>query len=461
MSTSAEHPKQLRGERPQQAAETTIHFLSLCNTFVFYSVDLVLLLFLRHVHMTTTSDLSVFTLSYSLECLMPFVGNAPLGYLSNRFGTVRVMLFTNIFVALGLFVLCFARTSRTLFLLAFSMFSVSSCFRMLRTSLLADVVAPSRRTSVMTVHELMRPISELAAPAFWLAVQLWRGSYTVFYGALVVDRFSIVFLTGAAIMLLKAVIVSALLTPLDHWSSSTVADNASGNDVEALVINPNNSYGALEEGESETVVQTAEETARRVRVSRMRWVMLLCFILLCSRFTLSMYDVLFQPILINYFSASDAAVGHIYLLVSVLAIIPLLAGATLARWLRDRALLLSGLLLQAVGATLALPWGGAGVSKLRVIGAYMCVVKAATLMYAAALSLLTKKVGTPRSAQLLGGVWSTVNAAPAVAQFTVAATCVRLFGTWWFVLLGIPVLLAIAPMLHPKVWRAMGEDDER
>lgn len=167
----------------------------------------------------------------------------------------------------------------------------------------------------------------------------------------------------------------------------------------------------------------------------------------------------FQPVLINVFHTSDAKLGLIFELVAIFAIVPPLLVALLSKYLKDRQILVIGLISKILGMALFLPLFGP-VREWQVIAGFLLIIKASIFFSTASMSLFTKLLGSMSTSSLIGLLASGSNIGPAVAQIALADHIVKLFGSFRFGLFAIPAIISLVMIVHPKYWRRLNPERE-
>lgn len=415
------------------------------------SLESPLLLFMNEVGFTNAQHVSFYVRTVSIGLLVPVLSAIPLGHLASHFGAGITLSYAFLFVSLGFALICISRSSKLIFLAGYIMYSVCSGMRILRFSIIADLVSTEDRTLVMAVQQLMIPIGALISPCVWiLIVRLWHSEIEVVQSILVIDRFTLSYAFGMFVAVSASFLCYTKLRKTSADTEITESSNPSNERLSGNSIEESNQslngYGSCNLPAPLKIVGIAE--LKHYRNTRLCF---FAFLLLCIRLILAVFLALFQPVLIHRFGAGDEEVGRVYLLIGILSLIPPALVALASKLADDRQILLFGLVIELMGASMYLPFFSF-LEKWQVIIGYLLVIKASAFFNTATISLFTKVLGPMGSAKNLGYVWSIANVLPAVVQISFASQIVGLFSTWKFSLFLVPIIIALSMTLCPAGW---------
>lgn len=206
----------------------------------------------------------------------------------------------------------------------------------------------------------------------------------------------------------------------------------------------------------ETIDGERHRTTSFYRFSRFAFYSL---IMLGVRTSTMVLAVSFQPILLDIFGVSESELGHAYLIVAIVALIPPLVVALLSGRLSDRVILSVGLALKLCGWMLFMPlWRR---SKWNVIAGYVLVLKASMFFVPTTISLFTKIMGElNHGITSLAWLWSIANLSPALVQLLMSSEIVDWYGTWRFAMFAVPCLLATIGVATPLGWGLLDSEAE-
>lgn len=466
-----------------------IMLMAMANVMVITLVDWTLLLYMNHISFTTLTSATFYVRAAAEPLIVPIFGNVVLGQLSTRFGAGRVLAYGILVVTAGLVVITLVRNSRPVFLLAFLAYSLSLSFRILRLSMLADIVPRKHRTSILAVHQLCIPLGMVFGPVLWLIIQKWQGEFALPLGA-VADRFFANYALCAVIMFSSFVLAMTRLTNLQEETEAVAAEEHAAGEEDAV----REEAALLEErvdglddrgddGGSETLnygtvdgtrlasmeqddpqivfLRYTDGSTRLVNLKsykRKRFIFY-ALISLGVRLSTMIYVVAFQPIMVDVFRVSELRLGQVYMLVALLALVPPVLVTVLSHVLTDRTIVFIALSLKTVGIVLSLPLGGA-VTEWRYVAGFILVAKGSMFFVPASLSLFTKVLGRMCSGALIGWLWSFASIGPAVVQVIMSNEIVEWFGGWAFGVFAIPALAVFVVVLSPYGREMLDPDSE-
>eukprot|EP00178_Gracilaria_changii_P013555 TRINITY_DN38285_c0_g1_i1.p1 TRINITY_DN38285_c0_g1~~TRINITY_DN38285_c0_g1_i1.p1 ORF type:complete len:493 (+),score=63.94 TRINITY_DN38285_c0_g1_i1:94-1479(+) len=425
--------------------------MAICTMLVISCVDWTLLLFLNHgTSLLNTHDVYFTATAFAL--LAPVCANSILGILSVRFGSGVTLCFCYLVVAFGMLIMTLFRNSLILFYVAYESYALCTTLRIVRLSIIAQVVPARTRTTVMAIHQLMAPIGAVLGPALWLLIQKWRGSFTL-AGWMVVDRFFVNYALAIGTMVGMFFLGMSTIRSLPTADSETSEQNADEGGRYKSAASAKSVYEQRQKTPQQRLTSSGDDAfGSGAGVRKFTY---FCTLTLLMQSTMALVRVSFQPILIGVFGADDEQVGKMYTIIGALAFVPPLAVAVLSRVLTDRTILVIGMVLKLGGALMCLPLFGDVRQWQLVVGFTLCI-KASNFFQTAAFSAFTKSMGGKKPAKQMGYYWSVCSVGPAVIQFCFASGLVKLFGSWSFGMCALPVLGGFVLVFHPWGWRLLG-----
>lgn len=401
-----------------------------------------LLLYLQHLHYTTSPKATFYVMAVSLGFLSPILSTIPLGHCGSRFGAGRTLGFAFVVVLLGMIIVMMARFNKWLFLIGYILYSTNLGLRILRFTIISDVVPVEHRTLVMAVHQLMIPLGAFLAPLIWLVCQRWKGEVIFIKQFLVFDRFTLTLLTGIIITLVNTIIC---FTNLQYPTTDKSLPNneGKGSELKKSSNNDTKDYGTYSEQQVDVGIPETTNNSSPVFSLPM---LFFSTLMLSVRLILMVIIVLFQPILVHRYGANDESIGNIYLIVSVIGLLPPLMVALLSRFLDDYTIFVIGLILKAAGVVLYLPpftW----LNKWQVIIGFLLTTKASTFCTTSLISLYTKIFHS--SPTQMGYMWTLSNIIPVVIQVGMADSLVGFYAEWKFMFFLLPILLSFGLVASP------------
>lgn len=432
-----------------------ILFMAICTMHVISCVDWTLLLFLNQgTSLGETHNLYFNATAFAL--LVPVCANPILGNLSARFGSGTTLCFSYLVAALGIFMMALFRQNTIIFYVAYEVYALCTTLRIVRLSIIAQIVPSHTRTTVMAVHQLMAPIGAMLGPMLWVLIQKWRGHVTV-AGWMIIDRFFLnYFLSIGALVSLFFVGMAKLRSLPDAAPEATDGNANDGglyNSVADAKIKSVRTNPVLPEPVlRKNGADIGHTQSQRRGLQKFAY---FCTLTLLMQCTMALVRVSFQPVLIGVYGAGDEEVGKVYSLVGALALVPPIAVALLSRILKDRDIMLIGMVLKLRGALLFLPLFGE-VRKWQVVAGFIMCIKASNFFLTATFSAFTKVAGGKKPGKQIGYLWSVCSIGPAVIQFCFASVLVNSFGSWGFGVCALPVLAGFLLVFHPWGWQLHG-----
>lgn len=405
------------------------------------AIEFTLLLLLNHYGLTNAQDQRFYIQCSALVLFVPVLANIPATMCASRIGVARTLFWGNLIVAAGLFVMVFAHDSRSLVVLALTLYSLYMTLRVLRISLIARLVRPDNRTAAMAIHQLMIPVGAIFGPGLWLLCQMWKGSLHVC--GLLLDRYTLLISLVGIINVGVALLARTLPEATEGSRNTAPEEDQIFNSEDGVDVA---SYGAVEMPEE---TQEEEEDRHKFVSSRLTFFILLT---LAVRGASGFFQVALQPVLVEVFGATDAQVGLTYLLVAPIGCVTPLLVAVLTKYLQDRHILTIGLVIKVVGMALYLPWG-ADVGMIQVVAGFTLLMKGTMFFTTTLMSMLTKVLGKHYRHEHIGAIWTAALIGPAVAQIAFQTTIVPLFGTWRFAWFGLPAAASLGLVMMSPVWR--------
>lgn len=428
--------------------------MAICTMIVISCIDWTLLLYLNHTSLVPNTDAYYITASAFALCA-PIVLNPILGLLSFRFGSGVTLSYGYIVVAFGILLIILFRSSPTIFMIGYLLYAPLTTYRIVRLSILAEIVSLNNRTAIMALHQLMAPVGAFLSPMLWIYVQRWKGERNLGH-FLAIDRFTAYYLF--AIGLLAVMFVLGILH-LKFLSQEEPSNAGRGESTDGEYGATSNRSGTGADHSNVHVVipdDTQHAAPNRGPIFDNFRFLYFSLLLLLMQSTMALIRVSFQPVLVEVYGTDEENVGRIYGIVAALSLLPPIIVAVLSRIMNDRAIILFGILLKMVGASLWLPLFGE-VRRWQCVAGFMLCVKASQFFTTAAISAFTKTVGKRGSQKQLGYMWSIGNIGPALLQLGVAGPLLKVFGSWWFVASVVPVIVGFAMVLHPWGWKQLGD----
>lgn len=442
--------------------------------FSMMSLETTMLLYMNSVGFTSETDTSFFVKTQAIGFMVPIAASAILGHIANKYGAKRTLTFSYIIVLMGYGIMFTSKRSTVVFMLGYVCYVICSAFRIIRYSIIAEIVPIQHRTIVMAIHQFATPLGFLCAPVVWLFVQ--RQQVTLPLGN-TLDRFDLNFILCMIVTFIITVLISMKLnytssdvvTYSNHPLTSSHEEEGEGGELSETKQEDSKLHLQLESKDDErreimnnrssnkasyesiSIVIRNGERIDKKKYSLSRFVFFTCIILF-TRFTFETILCIFQPVLIGYFRSTDREMGVIYLVIGVVSLVPPIVVAYLSTCaVSDREILTFGILLKLAGALmfLPLPLFGTTMHRWQPILGYIMVIKASSFVTTSTISLFTKVMGPLSSTKTLGYLWSASNFLPAVVQLLFPKQIVATFSSWAFSIFVIPTAVAACMVVSP------------
>ncbi|KAI0566451.1 Major Facilitator [Gracilaria domingensis] len=416
-----------------QAFVHTIFGLAILTMLVMTTVSPTLVLYMNHVNFTSPTNITPYVTASAIASAVPIASNIIFGRVASSIGPANALSLIGFTSAIGIGLVLAVRSTVLVFFIGYALYSCSNSMRIIRLSILSQIVPENKRTTVLATHALMTPIGALMGPITWIGLSRYQGSSQ--YGQFTLDRFSlaysIAFIILTSIGLLAAVALRKLPTTEGHQSTQSYIEPTQ------VVVREN--------GLDITV---------NLNKFRTRVFAYFCTVMLCVNMSSGIYMTAFQPVLVNVFRVTDAKLGFVFELIAVFAIVPPLLVAFLSRHLMDRQIMVIGLGSKLIGMLLFMPLFGP-VREWQVIIGFMLIIKASIFFSTASMSLFTKVLGTLSNSALIGLLASGSSVGPAVAQLLISDHIVQFFGSLKFALFSFPAIIGMLMILWPQFWKRL------
>lgn len=419
-----------------------IFFFAFANAYTSSAVEWTLFPFLRYVSPSTVSTAAVSTRYLTLSAitqLVPIPTNLIVGFLAARIGPVCTLALGQSIVSIGSLLLTFiSPVNAHLLEPVVALYSVVWSLRVLRLSILSDLVEPARRTAVMGLHLFSSSLAAFVAPVAWAAMLRIREPFVLNLPLAqpTVDRFVLNYAVAFVLMSSCAILAVAARSTLERGPAVPVV----------LSTQPEAGSGPAFYRVTTDVEGSAEEAllgGGRAWGTK-EWVFLFTLLLIGPGIAFCVIQETFQPAVMGVFGATAVELAYLYKIVAAFSVLPPLLAASLSTWLCDRDLMVLGLSLKLAGAALYMPVCG-GLSRQRVVLAYMLVVQASEFFNTAVIALFTKKVGGGgKCAEAIGVMYSMAHSVPALLQVALAGKLMSVFGTW---MMGVAFLPTVAVLI--------------
>lgn len=420
------------------------------NMFTSRLVEQTLLLYMLQASLIEDKTASFYVITRSMYLIVPIFAAAFLGDLAVRIGTGSAFAVAHLIIALGIFMIMISRENKVTFFIGYSLFAVFAALRVLRFTLVGQMVPVRHRTLALSALQVMVPVGMTLGPLLWLCYQLWQGAVSIFAPYFVVDRFFLTQLTALVINLgLGAMAYFVLRTP-----PRAVAP---ANPLHPADSGPS-TYGTIEQSSSSPSFNPpSQDEISRYRRSRFIFFM---FLIICTNFGFDILFVSFQPILISYFGATDSEVGRIFAIAGAITFVPPIIMAFASKHVDDRVILSFGIFLKVIAAAMFLPVFGE-IQRPQVVVGHYINISSTLLVNTPFISLFTKVLGKLFSGRAIGNLWSCSNILAAVVQLLFASKFVGLFGSWAFGVFLLPLAVGMLMIFTPVGWRMLDSQSEQ
>lgn len=424
-----------------------VFFTTFGNMLASRLVEQTLLLFMIQAKLIEDQTASFYVITKAMYLLVPIVAAVLLGDMAVRIGTGPAFAVCHVIIAVGIFTMAVSRGNHITFFIGYTLFAFFAALRVLRFTLVGQMVPPRHRTFTLAALQATVPVAMTMGPMLWLLFQSWRGEVKIFPPYLVADRFLLTQSTAFVITIALALMAYFVLrTP--SRAVSPVALQHSDNSVP--------SYDATAQSGSSNLPPPTEQEVNRYKRSRF---IFFAILIICTNFSFDVLFVSFQPILITYFNSTDAEVGEIYGGAGLVAFLPPIMMAILSTRISDRAILSGGIIMKAVAALLYLPVFGT-IYRPQVVAGHYLNMASALLVNTPFISLFTKVLGKLFSGRAIGNLWSCSNVLAAFVQLTFSSQIVGLFGFWSYSVFVFPVVIALTLVFSPFGIRMLDDQSE-
>jgi MFS family permease len=202
----------------------TIYVLAFLTMALMTTVTPTVLLFLNDVGFTSSADVHFYIVVSVIGSIVPVLSNVGLAHLSDLVGPGHALSLSCVLVGAGLLCMAVVRSSKLMFALAYTAYSLGQSLRIIRTLVIAHVVPESKRTHSMSMHALSTPLGALVGPVIWLVIERFAGRHA----------FSVAYVSAAFIAFLMAPISYIMFHALDLSTPHLKASNSADHDGHGL-----------------------------------------------------------------------------------------------------------------------------------------------------------------------------------------------------------------------------------
>lgn len=378
---------------------------------------------------------------FALSFLIPVIVNIPLSHIAARHGVRLTLFWTYLASAAGMILLVVSRLSPYIYVIGHMLYSTFWSLRIIRISAIASIVSPANRTAAIAAHQFLVPVGSIFGPALWLVVQRWHGHIEI--KGLEFDRFSVNFVINCVTNTCMAILAFSGLPTLKAAYPCSQEQRAKTSRCK---------YGTVqvEDVESEKAVgcvySELSVSAKKFVRSRILFYCALAFVM---RGCGGVYQVVFQPVMVDVFGTSEAEFGRICVMIAMVSVAPPIVVAIMTRVMSDAHIILFGICLEIMGMLLFLPIFGE-ISKVQIIMGYAITVKATLFFTTISMSLFSKIVGRYYNHSYAGYLWTCAMLGPALAQGVLSKWLVPMYGSHSFGMFALPTVVALFVVLSPK-----------
>lgn len=406
-------------------------------------------LYLQYAGFATRNNITFYVWTEVIRSGVPIFGHLLIGAIAARIG-VRYTLTSLCFIGFcGLLFIIQASSLRmsVFYLIGYVSLNIARSVRVVRTIILAERVPVAMRTTVMAIHDMWGPLGGIFGPVSWILSQNISMDIPVF-GLFRFNKFTASYFLSALTVLAMG---SVSWNRLNNYSRSQVASGTPTIDTDVGDAGPDF-----------VPVHMSDGRGMVVNTSRYRRLIFFYFFTLLFIVNISMGLVFmgFQPILVIHFRASGKQLGVFYEVVQLISVIPPLILAYISRFLKDREIILLGLVLKATGMLFFLPVFGSHLQIWQPIFGFILMMKASCFFWTGSMSLASKLLGPMSNRTILGMLSASSSIGPAIGQLFFAKLTVELFGSYQYVFIGIPILFAIILVRWPSFWSRLEPDRE-
>lgn len=376
------------------------------------------------------------------QAAMPIYAAPLLGLWARRRHIKSLLLYCQL-VSLAGCLLAAVANRRLVMLVAMNLMAVSGySTQPLRSSYIARAVQPRVRTKWMAALALsmllgaaVSPFITLACSSAPLPAQPTRAQ-AASWAYWSVNRYTLVYLTGAVVTALVAVLTAAFFREFPNDRSSGKGGTSAGD----LAV-------ALAEARWRRLRECDRASYRSVQAY-------FAALFACDGISQGMMSVAIYPVLGDIYEMSAAQMSLITIVLSFVALLPPALAACLSTVLSDRVLMSIGLALKSVGVlfTLIPDGGSSSAGRWLFLVGYILIVKASLFFLMSGTSNLTKQLGdqaTPLNmsfnvmARNFGNFAGMALAGPFILSW---------YHTWAWLVISLPLGLAWLLLLHPHFW---------
>jgi len=406
-------------------------------------------LYLQYIGFATRNDIGFYVWTEVIRSGVPVFGHLLIGAVAARIGVRYTLTALSSIGFFGLLLIIQASSLRIRapFIIGYTSLIIARSVRVVRTIILTERVPASMRTTVMAIHDMWGPVGAIFGPLLWILSQNIRTDIPVF-GLFRINRFTTsYFLSAITVFAMGAISWNRF----NNYSRTQSATGSPAIDTDVDVTGPDQVHVRMSDGR-QIVVNT-----RRYQV-----VLFIYFftLLLIVNVSMGLVFMGFQPILVIKFHASGQKLGFMYEIVSLISVIPPLILAYISRFLKDREIILLGLVLKVVGMLFFMPVFGGHLHIWQPVFGFILMMKASTFFWTCSMSLASKLLGPMSNRTILGMLSAGTSIGPAIGQLFFAELTVELFGSYLYVLIGIPILFAIILVRWPSFWKKLDPDRE-
>lgn len=405
-------------------------------------------LYLQYVGFASPDNITFYVWTEVIRSGVPIFGHLLIGAIAARIGVRYTLVGLSCFGFCGLLLIIQASALRMRipFIIGYISLIIARSVRVVRTIILTERVPADMRTTTMAIHDMWGPIGAIFGPLLWILSQNMLFDIPVF-GLFRINKFT----TSYSLSALTLFAMGAISWKrLQNYSRPQSTSGSPATDTNVNITGPDFVHVYPGDGR-EIVVNT-----RRYQALIFLYFLLLMFIVNVS---MGLIWMGFQPILVIHFHATGEQLGFFYEAVCFISVLPPIILAYISRFLKDREIILLGLVLKVAGILCFLPVFGGHLHIWQPIFGFVLMMKASTFFWTCSMSLASKLLGPMSNRIILGMLSAGSSIGPAIGQLFFAELTVELFGTYRYVLIGIPLLFAIMLVTWPFFWNKL--DPER
>lgn len=425
---------------------TTILTIAVGTCVAVFLVNDQLLLYLNELTITTRTDVSVYVIISALQFGLRIPGSLILGWTSGYFGPTRTLAATLVVSCIGIFFIIWTRPNSIALAIGYILFCQAFSTRQLRMSILSDAASPENRTALLMIHTATRHLSYLLGPFLWILIQKWQGSTTI-YGH-IVDRFTVshvlAIFTCIVVITLACTIGSQVKTPNRSRLSQNHSDLTS--ESTPLIIEERGTDQTPpsfpQDASGNTVI---ERVATRPEFTRTNYEISFRHILLlrltCAAIV-TVWDVSFQPVVIDLYGAGEEELGLLYMYGSILGMLLTIALSCVSYYTSDLNMMMISGTVMMMGHFLNLDLFGPIHKWQIVVGFIVCA--RALVFQPIAMSVFIKGCKTLQQRERGIAICnSAVDVVVCVIRLCLARHLLKLFGKWYSIVVVLPLLFTL------------------